>query len=517
MIPLALSAFTHLWNVVGFPAIHPDEGVYMRRVMLVIKGLGPHDPAAHFDHSLDTTSSYDHPYFGQIFLAWVLGAIGYPNSLHPSTDVHSIEMLFLVPRMLMGILAVVDTFLVYKICEYRYNNRTVAFIASILFAVMPLSWLNRWILLDSILLPFLLSSILFAIYCKRNSNEVSRENNYILTLFSGIFLGLAIYTKIPIFTMVPMIGFLIYMNNNRNLKVLGLWFIPVIIIPMLWPIYSILAGQYNDWEHGVLWQATQRHSQTKQMPNIKLNEFFTADPILLILGGLGFVFSSIKRDFMLLLWLVPYILFLSLIGWIILFHWIPVIPAFCIATAKLIVAISNVITKKKTLSKYLVFIITSGIAIFGLTSTTILIASNLSSSEFEAAAFVGKYVGDTGNTNSYNKNDDVTIISSPIYSWLFASVFNNEHVFSHIRDASVPVQTKKVVMIEDAVYDDIIFNKNKEDPRQMNLIGLVHNNTKTVLRLDKDNNYYKDVMDRYPYTSLIKYGWAAEIRIRANY
>ena len=296
MIPLALSAFTHLWNVIGFPAIHPDEGVYLRRAMLVIKGLGPHDPPARFDHSIDTTSSYDHPYFGQIFLAWVLGATGYPNSLHPTTSVHSIEMLYLVPRVLMGILAVVDTFLVYKIAERRYN-RNVALIASVLFAVMPMSWLNRWILLDSILMPFLLSSILFAIYCTRNSKEVSRENNYILTLLSGICLGLAIYTKIPAFTMIPVIGFLVYTNNNKNLKILGLWFIPVIAIPLLWPIYSISAGQYNDWVHGVLWQATQRHNQIAQMPNIKLNEFFTADPILLILGTLGFLFSTLKKRF----------------------------------------------------------------------------------------------------------------------------------------------------------------------------------------------------------------------------
>src|ERR687884_749485 len=187
MVPLALSAFTHLWNVAGFPAIHPDEGVYLRRAMLVIEGLGPHDPAAHFDHSLDTTSSYDHPYFGQIFLAWVLGAIGYPNSLHPSTDVHSIEMLYLVPRMLMGILAVVDTFLIYKICEYRYNNRNVAFIASVLFAVMPMTWLLRRILLDSIILPFLLSSILFALYAKDSTSNTTHRN--IMVLLSGIFLG----------------------------------------------------------------------------------------------------------------------------------------------------------------------------------------------------------------------------------------------------------------------------------------------------------------------------------------
>ena len=81
----------------------------------------------------------------------------------------------------MGILAIVDTFLVYKIAEFRYN-RNVALIAAVLFAVMPLTWLIRRILLDSILLPFLLSSILFSIYIRRNPiknsiNNVSKTSN----------------------------------------------------------------------------------------------------------------------------------------------------------------------------------------------------------------------------------------------------------------------------------------------------------------------------------------------------
>ena len=66
----------------------------------------------------------------------------------------------------MGLLAVVDTFLIYKIAEHRYG-RNVAFVAAILFAVMPLSWILRRVLLESIQLPFILSSILFLVY-KRN-------------------------------------------------------------------------------------------------------------------------------------------------------------------------------------------------------------------------------------------------------------------------------------------------------------------------------------------------------------
>ena len=66
--------------------------------------------------------------------------MSYPDSLNPRLhDIYSIEILHLVPRLLMGILAVVDTFLIYKIAERRYNNRNIAFIAAVLFAVMPMS------------------------------------------------------------------------------------------------------------------------------------------------------------------------------------------------------------------------------------------------------------------------------------------------------------------------------------------------------------------------------------------
>src|SRR5207247_5717214 len=99
------------------------------------------------------------------------------NNNNNNNMLHSIEMLYLVPKVLMGLLAVVDTFLIYKISEYRYN-RNVALIASILFAVMPITWLLRRVYLDSILMPFLLSSILFAVYTKNNSSPPPSSYSY---------------------------------------------------------------------------------------------------------------------------------------------------------------------------------------------------------------------------------------------------------------------------------------------------------------------------------------------------
>lgn len=144
MTPLVLSASIHFWNPIGFPSLYFDEGIYMRRA---INMLETHSPQ-------EDPYFYDHPYFGQIFLACIFWMTGYPSSLHPSVNsIQSIEKLYLFPRILMGVLAIIDTLLVYKISERRYN-RNVAFIASTLFAVMPITSLLMRVLLDGIQLPF---------------------------------------------------------------------------------------------------------------------------------------------------------------------------------------------------------------------------------------------------------------------------------------------------------------------------------------------------------------------------
>ncbi|MFL6475890.1 MAG: ArnT family glycosyltransferase, partial [Nitrososphaera sp.] len=250
LVPLALSAYTHLWNPAGFPNVYYDEGVYMRRAMHVMEGLGPQE--AYY---------YDHPFFGQLFLGTMLKLIGYPQLLNPSSTVDSIRLLYEVPRMLMAMLAVIDTFLIYKISERLYS-RNVALLASILFAVMPSTWFTRMILLDSILLPFLLFSILLAVYTTKTKPEKNSRsnNNILLVLLSGVFLGTAIFTKIPAFTMIPLVAFFIYRTNGGSIKALGIWFIPVILIPLIWPVQSIAAGAFSSWTNDVLWQINRENA-----------------------------------------------------------------------------------------------------------------------------------------------------------------------------------------------------------------------------------------------------------------
>ena len=160
LIPLVLSAYTHVWNLLGFPSFHIDEAHYMRRVMLVLAGMGPQESAAN-----GYPRTYDHPYFGQLFMAGILSLAGYPDSLNPRSDSYSIEMLHLIPRLVVGFLAILDTFILFKIVERRYSI-VFAFIAAILFAVMPSTWMFRRVYLEAILMPFLLSSILLALYLR---------------------------------------------------------------------------------------------------------------------------------------------------------------------------------------------------------------------------------------------------------------------------------------------------------------------------------------------------------------
>src|SRR6476660_8098763 len=187
-IPFMLSCFTHLWDPIGFPPIYIDEGHYMRRTLQVLNGLGPQESISVYEFP------YDHPYFGQIFLAGVLSLTGYPQSLSPSLDdiEKSIPMLYEIPRLVMGILAIIDTILLFKIADIRYG-RKVAFIGSTLFAVMPVTWFLRMILLENIMLPFLLSSVLLLVYISSPKSDYqntgihnTKRRNLIIVLISGI-------------------------------------------------------------------------------------------------------------------------------------------------------------------------------------------------------------------------------------------------------------------------------------------------------------------------------------------
>ena len=444
-----LTTFTHLYNPIGFPpGPSNDESIYMRRSMHVLTGQGPQEG-----------SLYDHPYFSQLFLASTLGVIGYPKSSYPFLgSLQSVETLYLIPRMLLGILAIIDTFLIYKIAGNLYGKK-VALIASILFAVMPLTWLIRRVWLEPIQLPFILSSILFATYIKINdkTNENKSNKLNLAVLFSGVFLGLAIFTKIPAITMIPLVAFLIYTGRN-NLKRLLLLFIPVILIPLIWPAYAIYNGQFDFWLSGVLWQ-THRGIHTFFS---SLIYDFNIDPLLIVLGISGAVFAALKRDFFLLFWFIPFLMFLYLIGFVSYWHIVPLLPALCIAAARLLEFLFNVASRKKTYQKLITSIVITAVAMFGLINTILLVIPiNNNSAYFEAAAFIIKYLRSSSSS-------DITVISNPFYSWIPQSILNLDYNYVDYYNGDISVKTHKVLLIVDPALIYILKNHEAADLIQKN-------------------------------------------------
>ncbi len=444
--------FTYLWNPLGGIFLRYDEATHIGRAMHVLINKTPQE-----------SKFYDHPFFGQLFLGFSLWITGFPN-LHPSAVgdvVNSVKMLWIVPRLLIGVIGVIDTFLVYKISAHRYNT-DVAFIAAILFAVLPVMFL-RTIFLESLLLPFVLSSILFAIYSSATITSNTRLNKS-MVLLSGIFLGLAIFTKIPVLTMIPLVGFLIY-SNKKSLKILGLWFIPVILIPLMWPGYAVLNGEWEYWWDAIYWQTHRQEgtdiNQNDTLPNVIIKDFFQM-PILIFLGLLGLAFAAIKKDYFLLLWAIPFLVFLYFIGLVRDFHLIPILPALCISTARLIIDLLKKLNNRKV-QKIISFSIISAIAIFGLINFIVQMIKVDNELRFAEVAFVLRYLEE-------NKNEDITTISNRVYSWIPKYVFHlgGEYMIPEMGIEEEP-QNKKVLMVADPPFRRILRSDDALGKHLMNI------------------------------------------------
>ena len=175
----------------------------MRRSLVVLEGIGIQEKTGFY------RDAYDHPFFGQLLLL-----TGYPN-FATSQTISSIGLAIAFPRVIIGIFAIIDTFLVFKISERTYST-TVALFASLLFAVSPMTWQLRLITLDNIAMPFLLTSILISLSIATWNKKSKIPKHILLVLLSGTLLGLAILTKDQLIIMIPLVGYLVYKNSKQG-------------------------------------------------------------------------------------------------------------------------------------------------------------------------------------------------------------------------------------------------------------------------------------------------------------
>jgi hypothetical protein len=514
LVPIGLAAFTHLWNLDGFPSIYRDEDHYLRKTLHVLSGLGPQEKS---DELLSNPSHpYTHPYFGQLFLATILGAVGYPHSINPSIDPSSVKDMFLVPRMLIGILAVFDTFFLYKITERRYGT-TPALIASVLFAVMPLTWLIRRVWLEPIQLPFLLCSILLAMYLNGYQSKV--RTAYVLSTVSGILFGLAVFTKIPVFTLIPLVIYVVY-TNSKNWKLVGTWLLPALLIPLLWPLFATVNGEYDKWVDGVFWQSERDNTGISGA----FGKLFAIDPVLLLLTLGGTLYAVVKkRDLFIVLWLAPFMLFGLVTGYVSYWHPIPLFPAFCISSAILISNIPKLLPKVN-IYKLLPYGVLLGTGIYGLVVTTMLITLNLTSFHYQVISDIAYEIqnvntqsASSGGKESNNKNG-VTVFGSNYWLWIPKYILDKDNT-NEFRNyySGQDNATKKIILV---VGGNFIRDMTRDNHTTYNIEKLKSLLAQSDL-LNAINDNQSNTLQRnvYPYNSLtaLDANPSPKIKIRGNY
>src|SRR5205823_5861693 len=126
------------------------------------------------------------------------------------------------------------------------------------------------------------------------------------------------------------------------------------------------------------------------------------------IGVCGLFYALIRKDIVLVLWVIPYLIFLYIIVWTTYFHLLMVLPAFCIAAAVLLENISQairrriittmmIITSQKVLLSLSLlssspFVISSAIGVFGFISSITLITANHTLHNFVIFAFITQHL-----------------------------------------------------------------------------------------------------------------------------
>ena len=303
-----------------------------------------------------------------------------------------------------------------------------------------------------------------------------QQPHLLSALLSGIFLGLAIFTKIPAITFIPLIGYLVYSGSKRSFKFLAVFIVPVLLIPLLWPTYSIIVNEYDKWLDGIEFQTTRA---SKPLQDSIISMFYT-DPVITVLGIGGTIFAFVlRKDIFYILWILPFLLFLYFIDYVSPFFLVLLLAPFCVAAAAMIEdLIRRMVQKRKRLDRVAPLVVIVVIGLFGLASTTPLILQNDNSDYFQVISVVSQQlpglVNEGDNTDSFGvnlDNDKMTIIGSPSYYWILQYVFdkpeyNYKTQFNLIGKNTVEnivEQSEKVLLIADRNIVDIVNNETAPD------------------------------------------------------
>ena len=363
---LALSGYAHAWNSDGFPWLHGDESIYILRAERVLE-------------SEISYGYYDHPYMGQIALAGLLAASSHsPADSGPGALASHFER----PRAIMGVLAVLDTFLIYMVARTAYGVRQ-GLLASAMFAVMPALLVVRMVTLDSLLLPFALASVLLAL--RAGAGGRARA---VAVIASGAAMGCAIFTKIPAAALIPLGAFLACSVTGR-LRYAVLWLACALAVPSAWPASAAWDGDFAGWLYDVAVQGARTNTGLWSVIEV----YNGIDPALLWAGAAGLAVALAARDRLVLLWLVPPLAFSAAIGFFSYYHAPFLLAGACVAAAVAACRLADRLPRMRTVAL-------AGFAAAacgpGLAVTAAAVNSDVTAAQHESFAFATSLSERTG-------------------------------------------------------------------------------------------------------------------------
>jgi hypothetical protein len=153
---------------------------------------------------------------------------------------------------------------------------------------------------------------------------------------------------------------------------------------------------------------------------------------------------------MLILWILPLIAFLQLLGYVSYWFFIPILPAFCVGAAKLIVELCERVRVLRS-HRILLFSAPASMVIIGLLSTVSLLILDVNSAYFKAISLVLKYIMAI-STSANNDGYDVTLIGSrwvPSFSWILDYIYSTNTDYRKFQNEIFPLNSDKLILIVD--------------------------------------------------------------------
>lgn len=292
---MVVTLLAHGLNMFHYPSYTflDDEGIYTQQAWAV---LTMHKMSYY-------TYFYDHSPGGWLLLAAWMGITGGPNTFGNAVD---------SGRVLMLLLNLASVPLVYQLARKLGGNTIVAFLATLLFALSPLSiFYQRMVLLDNIMVFWVLVSLNLLL------DGWGRLSRMIL---SGICFGLALISKETAFFLLPAVLYLVFQQRWKHqgrFSIIG-WILPVGAVVSWYVLYAglkseifpkesvidIIANSNASSPPGVslvgslLWQL---HRGGGGMFNLN-NQFWyylgtdwlLRDPVLLIGGGIAVLINLVR-------------------------------------------------------------------------------------------------------------------------------------------------------------------------------------------------------------------------------